>query len=56
MIVSQDGLWGIMNTKGETVLPYEYTTVDVPKAGKVEITKDDKRGSFDLKTRDVMWY
>jgi hypothetical protein len=56
MIVSKDKLWGMIDTKGQAVLPYEYTRVDVPQAGKVEVTKDDKRGSFDLKTKNITWY
>jgi len=57
IIFSKDKLWGLMDTKGEVVLPYEHTYIGVPDAnGIVNIEKDGKRGTFNLKTKAVKWY
>lgn len=57
LIVSKDKRWGLMNVKGEAVLPYEYDRIFVPdRNGKATIEKDGKRGEFDIKTKAIVWY
>lgn len=57
IVVSKNKLWGLLNPKGEMVLPCEYSDVGLPDgSGKLDVEKEDKHGKFDLETKTVQWY
>lgn len=57
IIVSKGGLWGYIDKSGKEVIPCKYDNIYVmDRSGSVTIRKDDKRGSYDIKTQTEKWY
>lgn len=48
IIVKKNGKWGYINSKGETVIPFEFDKINVLGKGsrKVNVTKDGKKGFY----------
>ncbi|MGL5892468.1 MAG: WG repeat-containing protein [Bacteroidia bacterium] len=54
LILSKNKKWGLLDIKGETILPFEYSFVGIPdRAGLVSIEKDGKKQLFDIKTKKI---
>lgn len=49
--------WGYLNQDGEEVVPFEYDYVGIPgrNSPAIVVTKDGKRGRFELATKEVTW-
>lgn len=46
---AQDGRWGLMTAQGETVIPFEFDSLQPPSEGLCIFGRDGKLGALDLK-------
>ena len=56
IIVEGDNGWGYINTKGEEVISCEYDVIGVAKDNKVDVEKDGKKGTYDIRDKKVDWW
>jgi len=57
--VKKKGKWGYIDTKGNEVIPFEYDQVWLPEKhdpNKAMVRKGEKRGYFDLSTKQVSFF
>ena len=57
IILKKNNKWGYVNTKGETVIPFEFDIIGIPPIGShnVAITKDNKNGQYNIKEKKIKW-
>lgn len=55
ILLKKNGKWGYLNTKGETVVPFEYDYLDIPSDNYAAVKKDGNNGSLNISTGEVKW-
>ena len=57
IVLSKNGKWGYIDTKGNEVIPFEYESIALPGSNNnVVVVKEGKRGEFNIETKQVKWY
>ena len=53
MMMDENRIWGAINKKGETVIPFQYEDLRAVMGGMIEFKKDGKYGYLDAATNQV---
>ncbi|MFN8395869.1 MAG: WG repeat-containing protein [Bacteroidia bacterium] len=56
IILRKGDKWGVIDLKGQVLVPFEYDYVGGEEQGGIMVGNGDKRGNFNFKTKEVKWH